>query len=140
MHVYCTFFLALLLLSTASLAQEKPEAPKPKTGHKVFIAGMSLLAASKTADAITTRQNLDRGYVELNPIFGRRPSPATQAGINAAFFAGQVIAFHFTEKSSHPFIRWAGRVLIGYQIADHARAAACNAGLNVHSSQGCSPI
>lgn len=48
----CATLLALLLLSTAALAQEKPDAPKPKHDGKVFIAGASLLLASKTADGI----------------------------------------------------------------------------------------
>ena len=100
----------------------------------MFIAGVSLLAASKTADAITTRQLLDRGGWENNPVFGRHPSPAKQAGVNAAFFAGQVLAFHFTERSRRPWILWVGRAAVGFQIEEHIRAAACNAGLDARSN------
>ena len=58
--------LAGLLFWSLALAQEpsKPEAPKPKHDRKVFLAGVSLLAAAKTADAIATRQLLDRGTGE----------------------------------------------------------------------------
>ena len=51
--------------------------------RRAFVAGVSLLAASKTADATTTRQLLDRGGLENKPLFGRHPSSAKQAGINA---------------------------------------------------------
>jgi hypothetical protein len=68
-------------------AQQKPLPDPPKPNKKVFVAGVSLLAAAKTADAITTRQLLDGGGWENDPVFGRYPSPAKQAGINLAFFA-----------------------------------------------------
>jgi len=71
--------------------QELPDAPKPKPrqhlNKKLFAAEVSLLAAAKTADAINTRRLLDNGGWENNPVFGRHPSPAKQAGINLALFA-----------------------------------------------------
>ena len=105
----------------------------------MFWIGTTLLAASKTADAITTRQLLDRGRVELNPVFGRRPSPGTRAAVYAVFFAGQVIAFHFAEKSRKPWIGWVGGVGLGFQIEEHIRAAACNSQIDTRASarQGC---
>lgn len=153
-----TICATLLLLSTASHAQEKPccssdicraqhhhglpEAPRPKPNSKVFWIGTAALAGSTIADAVTTRENLDKGsrFIETNPVYGRRPSPAKQAGIEAALFAGQVLAFHFTEKSPHKWIRLVGRTLIGYQTVDHALLAHCNAELNNLSTpaQGCS--
>ncbi|HEX8882228.1 MAG TPA: hypothetical protein VF749_19435 [Candidatus Acidoferrum sp.] len=57
--------------------------------RRLLVAGISLLAASKTTAASTTRQLLDRGGRELNPVFGQHPLPATQAGINAEIFAAQ---------------------------------------------------
>ena len=165
-----TVFLILLLVCSTAHAQEKPccssnicaaqhhdslpEAPKPKPeslvvesrdyhSSKVFWLGTALLAASNTADGITTRQVLDRGGQELNPMFGRHPSPARQAGIDAALFAVQVIAFHFTERSRYKPVRWAGRLFIAYQIADYTRAAACNsqigAGIQFNPHQRCVP-
>lgn len=130
--------LVVLLLSVPLHAQEKPDAPKPKHDRKVFIIGTTLLAASKTADAITTRQVLDRYGLrasENDPVFGRHPSPAKQAGVNAAFFAGQVLLFHYTERSHHRWVKWLGRANIGFAIEEHTRLAACNASLS--SAQSC---
>ena len=132
------FLLTLLFLSTASLAQEKPDAPKPKHDRKVFIVGTALLAASQTVDAITTRRVLDRYGLrasENDPVFGRHPSPAKQAGVNVAFFAGQVLLFHYTERSHHRWVKWLGRANIGFAIEEHTRLAACNARLS--SAQSC---
>ena len=128
-----------------SLAQEKPEVPKPKTDRKVFFVSVSLLAASKTADAITTRRVLDfpdgRGS-ELNPLFGPHLSPAGQAGINLGIFAAQSTAFYFTERSRHKWIRWTGRAFLAHEIEEHSRLAACNAGLDIHSpvTQNCGSV
>lgn len=131
-----------LLYSGVAAAQEKPEAPKPKHDRKVFLAGVSLLAASNTADAITTRQLLDRGGRELNPIFGSRASPAKEAGINAGIFVAQAGLFYLTERSRHKWIRWTGRALIGNQIVDHAKLAVCNSGIDLRSPviRNCQPL
>ena len=133
------------LLCVSALAQEKPDAPKPKHDRKVFIVGTALLAASQTADAASTRRVLDfpdgRGS-ELNPLFGPHPSPATQAGINLGIFAAQSTAFYFTERSRHKWIRWTGRAFLAHEIEEHSRLAACNAGLNIHSpvTQNCGRV
>lgn len=147
MRVYCTFFfclLALLLYAavTPLQAQEKPDAPKPKHDCKVFIAGVSLLAASATADAITTRQLVDRGGWENNPVLGRHPSNARLTGEFVAEFAAQALVFHFTERSHRPWLRWLGRTAIGITIEEHSRLAACNAGVDTRSPviQNCGPL
>lgn len=72
--------LLVMLLAVPLHAQEKPKLEVPRFSRKVFMACASRLAASKTADAIATRQLLDRGGVELNPVFGRHPSPAKHVG------------------------------------------------------------
>ena len=109
---------------------------------KIFVAGVTLLAAAKTADAITTRHVLNRGGWENDPVFGRHPSPAKQAGVNLAFFAGESARFYVTEHNRHAWIRWAGRAFLAEDIADHAHAAACNAGLNPAPgvTQSCGPL
>ena len=145
-----TFALAALLLSALpchAQTQPLPDAPKPKLeqyhlNRRAFVAGISLLAASKTADAITTRQLLDRGGLELNPIFGRSPSPAKQAGINLAFFAGESALFYLTEHNRHAWVRWAGRAFLAHSVVEHAYAVACNAGIDTHEpvSQKCRPL
>lgn len=145
MRRFSVVLLAGLLISPLALAQEKPEAPKPKTDRKVFFAGVSLLAASKTADAITTRQNLDlpdgRG-AKLNPIFGRHPSPVKQSLINLGIFGVQAGAFYLTEHNRHAWIRWTGRALIGHEILEHSLLAACAAQINTQSpmTQSCKPL
>ena len=151
----CPCFVRVLLLVLSFLlaptvhAQEKPlpDAPKPKLeqyhlNRRAFVAGVSLLAASKTADAITTRQLLDRGGWENDPVFGRHPSPVKQAGINLAFFAGESALFYLTEHNRHTWIRWTGRAFLAASVVQHAHAAACNAGINTQapSAQNCRPL
>jgi len=108
---------------------------------RFFVAGVSLLPSAKTADAITTRRNLDQGGWENNPVFGRHPSPAKQAGINLAVFVAQAGAFYLTEHSRHSWIR-TGRALLATATEEHARLAACNAGINTRSPvvQSCNPF
>jgi len=91
---------------------------------------VSVLAAAKTADAITTRRALNLGGWENNPVFGRYPSPAKQAGINLAFFAGESAVFYLTEHNHHSWVRWAGRAFLAHSVIEHVHAAACNAGLS----------
>jgi len=122
----------ILLFSGSVLAQVEPVKRAPS---KSFRIGVSLLAASTAADAITTRQLLNRGGWENNPIFGKYPSPARQAGINLGFFAGQSALFYYTERNRHSFVRWTGRAYLGYVIFEHARMAACNAGIKVQSAR-----
>lgn len=128
-----SIILILLLFPLFSSAQEKvlPDAPKPN--RRTFIIGVAALAAAKTADAITTRQLLDRGGWENNPEFGRHPTPARQVGINAAWFAAQAFLFYKTEKSSNRYVRWIGRGYISFSVVQHARLAACNSTVDPHS-------
>lgn len=134
--------LVSLLSCSFALAQEKPDAPKPKHDRKVFIAVTALLAASKTADAITTRQVLDRGGWENNPIFGPHPSPAKQSLINLGIFGAQAGVFALTERNRHGWVRWTGRALLAHVVVEHSRLAACNAGVDTHSPaiQNCRPL
>jgi len=131
---------ALIFFAPGIHAQEKPDAPKPN--KKIFVIGVSLLAASKTADAITTRQLLDRGGWENDPVFGRHPSPVKQAGLNLAFFAGESALFYFTERNHHAWVRWTGRAFLAHSVVEHSYAAACNAGINTHEpvTQHCRPL
>ena len=74
LHVFCTVFLLAVTLHAQE--PQKPDASTPKPAieqhfnRRMFFAGISLLAASKTPDAITTLQLLDRGGFDLNPMFG----------------------------------------------------------------------
>jgi len=129
-------------ICSTSYAQAKPLPDAPKPNKKVFVAGISLLAAAKTADAITTRQLLDRGGWENNPLFGRHPSPAKQAGVTLGIFAAQAGLFYLTEHNRQSWIRWAGRAFLAYTVVDYSHAAACNAGINPHApgAQNCGPL
>lgn len=126
--------LASVLCSTA-YAQEKPEALKPKHDRKIFIVGVSLLAASKSADAFTTSQLLDRGGWENNSLLGRHPSNGRLAAFASGQLALQSTAFYFTERNRHAWVRWLGRAYIGFAIEERVRLAACNAGINPHSGR-----
>lgn len=108
---------------------EKIDTPKPKADRRIFWAGVSLLAASKTADAITTRRVLDDGGWENNPAFGRNPTAARQAGLNTAYFAAAVSAFYLTEHSRSRAVRWGGRAFIGLVVANHIKLAAGNSSI-----------
>ena len=127
-HVFlCTFFL---LAIPCPAQQVHKIASPPRFNRRAFLAEASVLAASQTADAITTRQNLNRGGIETNHVYGSRPSPGIEAGINLGFFAADTGILYLTGHSRHRLIRWAGRAFVAYEIADHAQAAACNASLD----------
>ena len=108
----------------------------------MFIVGTALLAASKTADAITTRRLLDRGGWENNPIFGPYPSPPEQSRINLGIFGAQAGAFYLTQRNRHGWVRWTGRALVAHVIVEDSRLAACNARVDTHSPaiQNCGPL
>ena len=111
---YIRIAIFLFICAQTTLAQHYIVAPIPKAdpflkrpksfeGHRfdrrMFFVEISLLGAAKTADAISTRQLLNRGGGEGNPIFGRNPSSGKQAGINAGFFAAQSTLFYLTEHN-----------------------------------------
>lgn len=135
-------FLFFVLPLRAQHRPNLPDAPKQKIDRRVFIAGVSLLAASQVTDALSTRSLLDRGGWENNPVYGRHPSNARLTGINAAFFIAQTTAFYFTERSPHRWLRWTGRTLMAFSIGEHTRLAACNSAVDTHSStvQNCHSI
>src|SRR5271157_4681822 len=134
--------VAVLFFAIPLAAQQPqqilPDAPQPKieltsSAHRnprIFWTGVSLLAASTTADAITARQGFNRGESEIDPVFGKHPSAGRQAAINALFFAGQSTLFYETEKNRRWYVRWGGRAFIGLVIADHVHLAVCNSKIN----------
>lgn len=135
--------LVLLVVSVIpSFAQERslPEMPKPN--RHIFVVGVSLLAVSKSADALSTRSLLDRGGWENTPVLGRSPSPQRQAGLNALVFVGQSGLFYATEHNRRSWVRWAGRAYIALEIVNHIKLATCNAGIDVHSTivHNCRPF
>ena len=147
-------YLAFLLLTPVYTgADELPDAPLPKTfdavrveaarrppqlNRRVFLTGAISLAAAKAADAITTRQLLNNGGVELNSIYGRHPSVGRQVGVNLGFYAAQTTAFYFTERSRSRWVRWAGRTWLTGVVVNHAQLAACNARIDPRGTEKCS--
>jgi hypothetical protein len=135
------FILALLLCPFAVSANELSEAPKPKADRRIFITGVSLLAASKSADFLTTAQLLGRGGQENNPLLGKHPSDGRISGYAALEFLGEGSVFYLTERSRHRWIRWTGRAYIGLAIMNHIELASCNSKLDPHSvAHHCRPI
>jgi len=133
----------LLLLSPIAKANELPETPQPKKeamtiSRRVFLAGTTLLAASVVADAVSTRIVLNSGGWENNPEFGKHPSIARQAGVNAAIFAGEVAVLSYTERNRRWYVRWGGRAYIGFSIANHLELSACN--FKAEPSKPCRPL
>jgi hypothetical protein len=134
-----------LLLVPIAKAKDLPDNPQPqerKFSRKVFLAGTTLLAASTTADAVSTRILLNNGGWENNSEYGLHPSVAKQAGINAAFFAAEVGIFTYTERNRRWYVRWGGRAYVGLVVANHFELAACNATIDTHAAhaRNCHPI
>ena len=47
----------------------------------------------------------------------------------AGVAAAQSFAFYLTERNRHAWVRWTGHALLATATEEHARLAACNAGL-----------
>jgi hypothetical protein len=117
--------LLFLVLCLPAHAQDTlPDAPKPKPQHsrKVFWIGVTALATAETFDSVETRRGLNVGGSEANPFFGPHPGIARQSLTAAGLFAAEATVFHFTERSRHWYIRWPGRVGLGYVVVIHVRA------------------
>lgn len=128
-------FLALLLL-IAPLAQANTliDSPQPKAipqkrvADRKFWVVMGALAAAKTTDAITTERFLcTKNSYETNPIFGRHPSVGRFAGINAAYFSGEVgLAYGLKRFGRNHWWAKAWMIEPVFQAADHIFWAAHN--------------
>ena len=90
-----------------------------KPSKKIFWLGTAALASAETFDSINTRRMLNAGGSESHPFFGPHPSPARQAATAGALFGAEATIFHFTERSRHWYVRWPGRVGLGYMVAVH---------------------
>lgn len=125
--------ILLSFLVIPATANELPEMPVPRVQNepkpaavrldkRIFLAGTLLLAAAQAADAITTRQCLDRGTChETDPFYGARyPSAGRQAGLGIAYFGAQVGFFYFSEGNPNRFVRWIGRTMMMGFIVGHA--------------------
>lgn len=139
MRLVC--LLVFLCVSLPAAAQEKPDSPRPN--RRVFFSGVAILGASQAADGITTRQLLDRGGWENDPLFGRHPSPARQSFVSLGVFAVRASVFYATEHNRRAWLRWIGRAFVAYSVADNVQAARCNAAVDTRPGapvQNCGPI
>jgi hypothetical protein len=129
---YLALVVLLFPIVTFAGPERKIEAPKPKVMDREFFAAMTVLAAAKTADGITSIRMLNRGCHETNPIFGERyPSSGRIAGTNAAYLAGEV-ALAYTLKRLGQNHRWTKHLWLiepAYQVGGHIAAAADNEAL-----------
>lgn len=79
--------------------------------HKVYNWSQAAFVAGATADLVTSR-----GLVEGNPVLGRGPFGARQAGIKIGITGGALVAQYFVTRR-HPererFYTWANFVAAG---------------------------
>ena len=108
---------------------ELPDAPQPHVNKKLFLAGVTALAAAKSFDMRETSAMLARGDQEFDPLLGAHPSNARIQGTAAAVFSLEAGGFYFTERSHHAWVRWSGRALLVLAIEEHLRLGACDAKL-----------
>ena len=133
-----------MMASAAASRADEIDAPKPKVEtkedarkapgpfhRKLFWAETGVLATSAAWDWTTTAQCQQRGCQESASrwAIGSFPSNRRIAGYGAAWFAGDVAALYFTEKSRHRWLRWLGRTYIGYETENHFALALHNRGL-----------
>jgi hypothetical protein len=102
------------------------ERPQRRFNRLVFFSALTALGASKAYDGVTTRNTLERGGWENNPVYGRYPSVGRQVTVNAAFFAGESALFYATEHSRRRWIRWTGRITLMFAIEENLRLGVCN--------------
>ena len=125
--------LLILLLCAAPVfagPETKPEAPRAKVADKQYWAAMSVLAASKAADGITTEHMLSRGCAESDALlFGRYPSPAKVASVNAGYLAGEMALAYLLKRSAKHHL-WLAEP--AYQTIDHLHLSVRNETMACH--------
>jgi hypothetical protein len=141
---YRVFKIATILLFVAAgtfgqqqLHIERLDAPiaKPQltklVADKKFWVAMGVLAASDAADSVTTRQALDRGAYEYNPLYGTHPSNGRLITVSCAYLVGEVVLAYELKRFSrkHRWARWMWLVEPSWQTVQHVRVASHNEAL-----------
>lgn len=106
--------LALLLLLAASASAQE----MPRWTHPVSAA---VAVSGSVADAITTRQNMRAGYIELNPLVGSHVSDgelAIRVGVVVAGVALQYVALRVMPEEQRP--KWRRRFTLVNGVAGGA--------------------
>lgn len=99
-----------------------PDAPKPKTAEKIWLAEISTLGALYATDATLTLQRLNRYQPEGHTFFyGAHPSAQRISLQIGALWATQVMVLRFTEHSRSRRLRWMGRAWAGFSIQDEVK-------------------
>ena len=135
-----TPLLAFFLICSCAWADERPDAPKPKTDRVMdrrYFAVLGVLAAAKAADGLTTSEAAWPGCRETNPILGPNPSNARIAGLAVTSFAVEAGTAFLLKRFGHHH-KWARFLWLGepsFQVLRHAQAAMHDAGLNCTGSQ-----
>jgi hypothetical protein len=141
MRFRLSFRAALILVCLAAISTGTARAndsevvnptPKPATEHrfnrKFFFAETAALGLSSAFDWTTSVRCFERGCVEASSrwAIGSRPSESAVIRYGSAWFAADTAAAFFTEKSRNKWVRWAGRMYIGYVSEGHIAAGLRN--------------
>src|SRR5438128_2117314 len=102
--------LLFLLLCTCTLRANDTWLEDPvndaavtrKVANKNFWIAATAMALASLADGITTRRALNQGAVELNPLFGRRPSNARLFGMGSLLTGGMITGVYFLKRWDDP--------------------------------------
>lgn len=87
----------------------------------VLGAAATVLVLAALADGITTARAIRRGFVELNPLFGKRPSGPRVLLIGAAIISGEIsLALLFSRQGGASA---AVSALLSFQAGVHAALA-----------------
>ena len=65
-----------------------PEESFKKPSKAGFYGSLGVMGAGQLADVLSTKAVLDKGGVELNPLFGKKPSVGRMLGVKAPVYAG----------------------------------------------------
>ncbi len=88
--------LVILVLLAPSLAQAK----KRRVADWKFWLAVGVVAAATVADIETTRRGIERGAVEGNPLFGRRPGRPRLYLQSGGMTAGVVVLSYYLKRGS----------------------------------------
>jgi hypothetical protein len=106
----------------------RPQPKLPRVADRKFITIMAILGTAKTMDAVSTERMLNRGGHENNSMFGRYPSTGRIAGVNAAYFSGEVALAHVLNRYGrrHRWARYLWLLEPSFQAAQHIQLAYMN--------------
>ena len=114
-RILCALVISMLCTCPLLANDTWMEAPENhpqvtrKVANKNFWIAATAMALASLADGITTRRALNQGAVEMNPLFGRRPSNARLFGMGSLLTGGMITGVYFLKKwddPNHPSHYW----------------------------------